>query len=411
MKDSKGGENREINSWLESLSMQLADLENRSLLRELKVYSSLIDFASNDYLSLNSSGILDRIQKEAFQHYQSTVGSTGSRLVTGHRLEFEKSEILHAQWTGRESSLLFQSGYSANTGTIPAILKPRDVAICDRMSHASILDGIRLSGASKLFFRHNDLEDLEKNLNTVRKREKRVGRIWIFTESVFSMDGDSPDLSAFVALAKKWDALIYLDEAHAVGILGKKGEGLLSDSSLSDGVAVAVYPMGKAPGYSGAFVTGSSLLKRTLIQRARSFIYSTAQPPFLALTLQKIIEYLQTPEAEIPRRKLNENIVFFHNLLGKKYGLNITGNSHIVPVHLGKPEEALRLSGLCRKAGYDVRAFRPPTVPPGTSRIRVNLQSAHTREQLEGIADLIGTNLHVQKEDDYIGRDDPFSIS
>ncbi len=361
--------------------------------RTLSLPPCQYDFASNDYLALNSSGTLERLLQRLVRNRQSEessdlrVGSTGSRLLRGHHPAFEEAEAAFAHYTGQESALLFHSGYAANTGAIPALMGPRDLVLCDRLAHASLLDGIRLSGATRLFFRHNDLAHLEERLREARTHHR--GSLWVVTESLFSMDGDAPSLRELVELTESYGALLYLDEGHALGVTGPGGAGLAAGAGLSSRVAVTAFPLGKAPGIMGAFVCGAGELKDKLINEARSFIFSTAQPPLLARLAREVTELLPQPEMEEARARLRELHTRFRRRL-REGGLS-TGHSvsQIVPVLTGTEQEALRLMELCLQEGMDVRAIRPPTVPEGSSRLRVNLHADHTPEVVDQLAELL----------------------
>ena len=305
------GSGRELDLWNQFLEKELLGLQKNNRLRILdSKRHSLIDFASNDYLSLNTSGRLRSILKDVLVNYDGPIGSTGSRLICGHYDSFETAESDFARFTGHESALLFHSGYAANTGVLQALFSPGDTVFCDRLAHASLLDGIRLSGANRRYFLHNDLEDLDKRLaahNTKKSKAAGRTRSWIVTESIFSMDGDTIKLGHYADIAEKYGALLLLDEAHAVGITGPGGAGLAAASGIQKRIAVTVYPMGKAPGLMGAFVCGSATLKQYLINRARSFIFSTAQPPFMGTLLSRVIALLPSQEMEDARSRIRQN--------------------------------------------------------------------------------------------------------
>ncbi len=379
-----------LNAWRSELLQQQARLKSQGLLRHLiEITDGSVDFSSNDYLSLNESGSLLGIWQESVDHWHDRIGSTGSRLVAGQHFAFDQAEFDFVQWTGHESALLFHSGYAANVGTISTIAGPGDLMLCDRLVHASILDGVRLSGADKRFFQHNDLNHLEATLQKVQTSRKKKGKLWVVTEALFSLDGDSPDLLPLVELCERYGALLYLDEAHSIGLYGPGGRGLAVENGVMERIAVSVYPMGKAPGFMGAFVCGMAELRDTLIQRARSFVFSTAQPPILAHTLSGIVHYLQTEEADFLRRRAFENSKLFRHALARQ-GMEVAGISPIVPVIVGDAQSALDWMERCRQAKFDVRAIRPPSVPPGSSRLRVSIHSGHTGTQLNALAELLG---------------------
>lgn len=369
---------KHLNEWNKALSAELESLKAEDRYRTLRSAPALLDFSSNDYLSLNKTGRLGEMLREILAE-SGQVGSTGSRLLSGHHPYFDASEQEFAAFTGHEAALLFHSGYAANLGTLQMLLTARDTVFCDRLCHATILDGIRLSGARRYYFEHNDLNHLE---DQIRKRlDSKATNVWIVTESVFSMDGDSPDLAGLTALAQKHGLLVYLDEAHAIGVLGERGEGLAASLGLQNQIAVSVYPCGKAPGVGGAFVCGSALLRESLINRCRSFIFSTAQPPALAELLRRVVCLLPEMKAE------RENLILLQNTLRarlEELGLAAgASTTHIVPVILGESDRSLRWMKHLLSRGLDVRAIRPPTVPQGSARLRINLQAGHSMEDVQ----------------------------
>lgn len=372
---------RPLEKWNHELLQELDSLKKEHRYRTLRSGQFSLDFSSNDYLSLNRGGTLKRLLLEAAQE-AATVGSTGSRLLSGHHPWFDAAEIEFARFTGHESALLFHSGYAANAGVLQMLLSARDTVFCDRLCHASLLDGIRLSGARRYYFNHNDLNHLEDQIK--KRTDGSSSNVWIVTESVFSMDGDKPELEALVNLAEQHGILLYLDEAHAVGTIGSRGEGLAASLGLQQRIAVTVYPCGKAPGLAGAFVCGTNTLRESLINRCRSFIFSTAQPPLLAEILRRVIGLLPAMTSERGKLVLLSN-EFRRRLIEMGLGAG-TSTTHIVPVSLGESNRSLRWMKHLMDSGIDVRAVRPPTVPDGTARLRVNLQAAHTLEDLDRLS-------------------------
>lgn len=370
-------------AWRAALAAELGRLEEQQLLRKLSVHAGRLDFSSNDYLSLNANGTLAQLFRQIVLEAPDgfPVGSTASRLIRGHYAVFDQLESEFAAFSGYPDALFFHSGYAANVGVIDALLGPRDLAFVDRLCHASMLDGVRLCGAQRRYFAHNDLNDLEDKL----KRYGGRGRRWIFTEAIFSMDGDAPDLRALSELAERFDALIYLDEAHAFGVRGPGGAGLAAEFGVSARIAVNVFPCGKAPGLMGAFVAGPVELKRYLINRARTFVFSTAQPPLLAEVMRRVLALFPTPAMEAARARLAASAAEFRAACAR-LGFN-TGESctQIVPVIVGDAERALAIAAGLRERGLDIRAIRPPTVPEGTSRLRVSFQAGHSPEDLAAL--------------------------
>lgn len=369
-----------MESWREELRQAVIGRERRRLLRRLEISpAGSVDFSSNDYLSLNSDGTLKRLFESQFPLPGKDIGSTGSRLIRGHRDAFDRAERAFADWVGLDDSLLFHSGYAGNVGTLQALLSPGDLVFADRLCHASLLDGIRLSGATRHYFRHNDFE----HLNELLKKHSTRRRRWIVTESVFSMDGDQPDRDALLDLAGKNDCLLYLDEAHAIGVIGEAGRGLAHQEQHR--FAVLSYPMGKAPGLMGCFVAGPPELKAFLVNHARSFIYSTAQPPFLAELLRLVIEEMGTDEMEKRRiRLLKLSELLFKRLNEEDFVTGVTP-SHITPIILGDEERTIQTATQLKQQGFSVFAIRPPTVPAGACRLRISVHAGNTEEEIEGL--------------------------
>lgn len=369
-----------MQSWRDELQQAVTEREHRRLLRRLETSpAGSVDFSSNDYLSLNSDGTVKRLFESLLPLSTQDLGSTGSRLIRGHREAFDRAERAFADWVGLDDALLFHSGYAGNVGTLQALLSPGDLVFADRLCHASLLDGIRLSGATRHYFRHNDLEHLSELLRKHSTRKRR----WIVTESVFSMDGDRPDRDALLALAEQNDCLLYLDEAHAIGVIGEAGRGLAHQEQQR--FAVLSYPMGKAPGLMGCFVAGPPELKAFLVNHARSFIYSTAQPPLLADLLRLVIEEMGTDEMEKRRirlRKLSE--LLFKRLNEEGFATGVTP-SHITPIILGDEERTIQTATRLKQQGFSVFAIRPPTVPAGACRLRISVHAGNTEEEIEGL--------------------------
>lgn len=369
-----------MQSWRDELQQAVTEREHRRLLRRLETSpAGSVDFSSNDYLSLNSDGTVKRLFESLLPLSTQDLGSTGSRLIRGHREAFDRAERAFADWVGLDDALLFHSGYAGNVGTLQALLSPGDLVFADRLCHASLLDGIRLSGATRHYFRHNDLEHLSEILKKHSTRKRR----WIVTESVFSMDGDRPDRDALLALAEQNDCLLYLDEAHAIGVIDEAGRGLAHQEQQR--FAVLSYPMGKAPGLMGCFVAGPPELKAFLVNHARSFIYSTAQPPLLADLLRLVIEEMGTDEMEKRRirlRKLSE--LLFKRLNEEGFATGVTP-SHITPIILGDEERTIQTATRLKQQGFSVFAIRPPTVPAGACRLRISVHAGNTEEEIEGL--------------------------
>jgi 8-amino-7-oxononanoate synthase len=334
----------------------------------------LLDFSSNDYLALSQHPALINASREALERHGAGVGA--ARLMSGDLELFHQLESEVASFKGCAAALLFANGYMANTGTIPALAGRGDVVFTDRLDHASIYDGCRLAGARVVRFRHNDPEHLEMLL----KKERGTGRGLVVVESLYSMDGDIAPLADLVALKKRHSCMLMVDEAHATGLFGSRGGGLVQAAGLEDEVDVSMGTFGKALGSYGAYVAGSKLLCEYLVNRARTFIYSTGLPPAVlgaSLAALKIVA-----EGADLRERLAEKVACFKQALGREGLPGTPGPSQIVPVMVGAGEAALALAEECRRLGLFVTAVRPPTVPEGAARVRFSVTLHHQEEEL-----------------------------
>jgi 8-amino-7-oxononanoate synthase len=374
------------------ISERLYDLSKSHLDRHLQVYPeaggkirigdrTYLNFSSNDYLNLARHP--DVVAKAAEALRAVGCGATASRLVTGTLAWHDELEQGLARYKGYPCTLLFGSGFLANVGTIPALMGKNDHIFADKLVHASILDAVTLSRAKLHRFRHNDVEHLEQLL----KKNARPGRKLVVTESVFSMDGDIAPLHDIAHMAQRHGAMVMVDEAHATGVFGPKGSGLVREWGLEPLVNIALGTLSKAFGGYGGFVTCSKSVRAFLINHARSFIYSTAlSPPVVGAALGA----LQVIEGgrDIGARLVN-NAAAFRNRL-EEGGLN-TGNSasQIIPIMVGENSKTLAISSRLREQGVISVAIRPPTVPQGSARIRLSVTLAHTEEDLERAAEII----------------------
>jgi 8-amino-7-oxononanoate synthase len=349
-------------------------LHEQSQFRALEILDRTagINLCSNDYLGLSDDPRLKQAVIEAVARTEA-VASTGSRLLSGNSREWEEIESEFAGFAGTEAALYFGSGYAANVGLLSSLLKPGDTVFSDALNHASLIDGIRLSGAEKIIYPHGDLEFLERALRD--HRDSSSARV-IVSESVFSMEGDIAPIAALLELARKYGAELAIDEAHATGVCGPHGRGIAAELGLEREMLAVVHTCGKAFASAGAFVCGSSALKDYLINRARTFIFSTAMPPYLAGQLHAALALARAAESE--RAHLHNIASALREGLAAA-GLNSgTSTTHIVPVILGTNEIALHVARELQRSGFAVKAVRPPTVPPGTARLRVSLTSKIT---------------------------------
>ena len=356
------------------ISQRLSSVRDAGLYRSLCPPSG-IDLCSNDYLGLSQHPLLKSRMAAAIE--QEGVGSTGSRLLRGERNCFSRAEQKFAavKQTGR--SLYFSSGYLANLAVLTTFPEPGDVIFSDERNHASLIDGVRLSGAEKVIFPHNDVAALEKLLGEYRG----AGRKFVVIESLFSMDGDEAPLTELAALCRRFNAALIVDEAHAVGIYGENGSGLIEAHHIAEDVFVSINTAGKALGVAGAFVAGSENAIEYLIQRARTFVFSTAAPPAIAAALEASLEVIEK-EPERRQRLLTRSTEL-------RARLGLVGHSQIIPVVLGSNERALDVARELQAAGFDVRAIRPPTVPEGTARLRISVNQGLSKIALNRFADTL----------------------
>jgi len=362
----------------ERLRRELAELERRSQLRSLELAQAL-DFSSNDYLGLAIDPRLKQAVAGALAGAEPAA-ATGSRLLSGHSERWDELESDFARWIGTEAALFFTSGYLANIGLLAAVLSAEDTVFSDGANHASLIDGIRLSKARRVVFPHLDSNFLEDAL----RAEPATGARFIVVESVFSMEGDRAPLAELAALAERHSADLIVDEAHAIGVFGPGGRGAVAEAGLTSRVFAVVCTCGKALASSGAFVCGSATLRQFLINRARTFIFSTALPPYFAAHVRAGWEL--AAEADAARARLAANAkVLRDDLRTHDFDL-LRSESQIVPVVLGENEKAVAVAEQLRAAGFGVRAIRPPTVAPGTARLRISVTARHSESVLRELA-------------------------
>lgn len=342
---------------------------------------SVVNFCSNDYLGLAGDSRIAAAMGRALEDYGA--GSGASHLVCGHGRLHRRLEARLADYTGRERALLFSTGYMANLGVIAALAGQGDAVFLDRLNHASLLDGAVLSGARFRRYAHADAEDLRRLLAESSARQKLV-----VTDAVFSMDGDVAALSALAAVAVESDAWLMVDDAHGFGVLGPKGRGTIAQYGLSASeVPVMVGTLGKACGLFGAFVAGDRELIEWLVQRARSYIYSTALPPAVAGGLLEALRLVQ--EEGWRRERLHGLIARFRaGAAASKLPL-LDSTTPIQPLLVGDDRRAMALSRALLARGYWVAAIRPPTVPEGTARLRITLGAAHAEAEVDGLLELL----------------------
>jgi 8-amino-7-oxononanoate synthase len=364
------------------LTTELDGLRSVSQLRSLQNPSG-INLCSNDYLGLSED---IRLKEALLRGVEAVdrVGSTGSRLLSGNHPAWEELETAFAVFAGTEAALYFSSGYNANLGLLSSLLKPGDLVFSDALNHASIIDGIRLSGARKFIYSHCDLKSLERALRDTRQDG---GTRLVVTESVFSMEGDIAPLAELLHLARTYDADLIVDEAHATGVCGPEGRGLIAELGCQRACLALVHTCGKALASAGAVICCGHTLKEFLINRARSLIFSTAAPPYLAHQIRAALALART--AEDRRAHLRELGARLRERLAQAHLDFGPSSTHIVPVILGPNELAMEVASHLQKNGFAVRAVRPPTVPPGTSRLRLSLTSKLALPDIERLVGLI----------------------
>jgi 8-amino-7-oxononanoate synthase len=379
---------------------ELEALRARSLDRHLREISSaqgpeieidgrrFINFSSNDYLGLANDPRLREAATSAIG--ELGVGAGASRLISGTQSPHLRLERALAKWKGAEAALCFSSGYAAALGTIPALVAKNDVVLLDKLCHASLIDGARLSGAVLRIFPHNHLAKLASHLEWAW-REHPGKRVLIVTESVFSMDGDHAPLRELVELKKRFGALLMLDEAHAVGVIGPNGRGLAAEENVSEEIDVQMGTLSKALGTSGGYICGPRTLIDWLINRARSFIYSTAPPPAIAAAALAAVNFLASPEGEERRLLLWERIRLMQQLLPRTElkEEEVAASSAIFPLIVGDEKAALDLAAALKGEGFLVPAIRYPTVAKGAARLRITVTAAHKASQIEALCEMI----------------------
>ncbi|HXA77162.1 MAG TPA: 8-amino-7-oxononanoate synthase [Candidatus Acidoferrales bacterium] len=363
----------------ERMAQRLDSLRAQSQLRTLDTPAG-INLNSNDYLGLATDPRLKQAVLDAVVQ-TTTVGSTGSRLLSGNSHEWEEAESEFADFAGTEAALYFGSGYAANLGLLTSILKPRDIVFSDARNHASLIDGIRLSGAAKVIYPHRDLSFLE---DALRENSGVGGSKVIVSETVFSMEGDIAPITDLLRLARTYGAAVVLDEAHATGVLGPHGRGIAAQHACEGEILAIVHTCGKALASAGAFVCGGKTLKEYLVNCARTFIFSTAMPPYFARHIQAALALARQEDAA--RAHLREIASLLREDLAARGFDCGTSATHIVPVMLGSNEMALHVASEVQRCGFAVRAIRPPTVPVGSARVRFSLTSRLSLDDLRRLA-------------------------
>lgn len=368
---------------------ELIALEEQSLRRQLREISSpqgstiilngkeCVNFASNDYLGLSIHPKIKQAFIEGVQQWGA--GSGASRLISGTLSPHSKLETFIAQIKNKPAARVFANGYTTSVGVLSGLLQKGDTIILDKLSHASLIDGAKLSGATIRVFPHNKLEKLEALLS--KCNPTKDSRVIVVTESIFSMDGDIAPLEAIIQLKQKYGALLLVDEAHALGVRGTYGLG--HEMDLLDGIDLHMGTLGKSAGVAGGYIATSSTFAELITNRSRSFIYSTAAPPAQSHAALVALKLIGSYEGEALIAKLWRNIHFFAECMQ----LQQLPESAIIPWHIGESREALEISQKLLSHGIFAPAVRFPTVPKNTARLRITLSALHTEEQIEALCE------------------------
>ena len=377
-------------SW--DLEAELAELEQRHLRRRLRVPDTqALNFASNDYLGLAQSDFLKQALLQSVASHGA--GSGASRLVVGTKGPHQRLEEQIAAFKEKQAALTFSSGYAASVGVITSVVGSGDVVLMDKFAHASLIDAAKLSGATIRVFPHNHLGKLERLLESTAATARRT---LIVTESIFSMDGDECPLREIVELKNRHGAWLLLDEAHAIGVIGPGGRGLAADLGLADQVEIHLGTLSKALGLSGGYIAGSQALIDLLINRARSFIYTTAPPPALADAAAAALLHVSGQQGDFLRQKLQQNIQQLRQGLG-----NVPKDRNsIIPYIIGAENTALALADHLREHHHIIApAIRYPTVPRGAARLRLSVSAIHTPEEIQQLTDALRIGPHCEFAD------------
>ncbi|MEG0848426.1 MAG: pyridoxal phosphate-dependent aminotransferase family protein [Flavobacterium sp.] len=370
-----------------NLAQKLENRRQNNSLRQLPSFNNLVDFSSNDYIGFSKSESIFKlahhylIENDIIQN-----GATGSRLISGNHSLYQITETFIAEFHEAESALIFNSGYDANVGFFSAVPQRNDVILYDELSHASIRDGILMSNAKSYKFNHNDFEDLERLILKFPDTN-----IYIVTETVFSMDGDSPNLEELIELSEKYNCYLVVDEAHALGVFGDKGEGLTQYLQLHNRIFARIMTFGKGLGCHGAAVLGSVDLKDYLVNFARSFIYTTGLSPHSVSTVFTAYQQLNIEKDTIG--KLRQNIIFFNqqkNLLGLK-PMFVRSKSAIQSAIVPGNENVKKLAQQLQDKGFHVKPILSPTVPEGQERLRFCIHSYNSEEEINQVLQLLSS--------------------
>ncbi len=384
-----------MNNFPTNLLSKLETRKQNQSFRQLPENQNIIDFASNDYLGFSKSGLIfDKTHQYLLDNNLKINGATGSRLISGNHELYNKTEDFIANFHQSETALIFNSGYDANIGFFGSVPQRNDIVLFDELCHASIRDGIIMSNSKSLKFNHNDFEDLE---NLIQKQltdqNLKTTTIYIVTESVFSMDGDCPNIEELVRVSDKYNCKLVIDEAHAIGVFGENGQGLVQEYQLQDKIFARIITFGKGLGCHGAAILGNQNLKDYLVNFARSFIYTTGLSPHSVATILIAYQHLSKDKSEVV--KLNENIIYFNqqkNLLSLK-PLFVRSKSAIQSAIIPGNKKVKFVAKSIQEKGFNVKAILSPTVPEGQERLRICLHSYDSKNAISELLNIILTSI------------------
>lgn len=374
----------------EKLSRKLIRRQEENSFRELKPQQDLIDFSSNDYLGLSRTSLLQSATNEILKSNSSFNGATGSRLLTGNHNLYSELESYLKSFYDFESALIFNSGYDANIGFFSCVPQRNDIIFYDELIHASIRDGIKMSDAKAFKFKHNNVDDLRGQIDKIREKDF-YEEIYVVTESVFSMDGDSPNISELAKFCNEHSLYFIVDEAHAIGVFGK---GLVVEKNLQEKVFAQIITFGKAIGSHGAAILGSKPLKEYLINFARSLIYTTALAPHSIASILAAHQFLEVEYGKSLIEKLRQNIHYFNQTIEALHLRQVfLLSTSAIQIALISGNIAVRsLSITLMESGFDIRPILAPTVPKGNERLRICLHAFNTKDEIERVLLLIKEN-------------------
>ncbi|MPT48521.1 MAG: 8-amino-7-oxononanoate synthase [Sphingobium sp.] len=377
---------------LHPYARQIDALEKRARARRL-IPRAGIDFSSNDYLALAHSPAISSALMEALAQ-GVPAGSGGSRLLRGNAPEHEALEEQAARFFGSEAALYMANGFAANLSILSTLPRAGDLIIADELAHASMIDGIRQSKAQAVFVTHNDAVAFEDAI-TAWRTQGGTGTPWIVAETLYSMDGDMAPVDDLFAIATRHDGFLLLDEAHATGVFGPDGKGLSTHLEGAENL-ITLHTCGKGLGVEGALVCAPKLLTQTLINKARPFIFSTAPSPLMAVAVGAALNQISGPSGDMLRDELRALATHAGEVICAPLGLPMP-ETQIIPIIIGADARTMEVAAACQNAGFDVRGVRPPTVPPGTSRLRLSITRNLTNEDIDALAETLLPSLRAKE--------------